>query len=457
MMPVCKSAKKSVAKKMLSSKNVSVFGLGYVGSVTAGCLADLGCRVVGVEVNPLKVDWINSGRPPVLEAQLTELVEKSVQDDRLTATTSVAEAIAQTDISLICVGTPSKPNGDLDLQYVCRVAEQIGDALAQKNEYHTVVLRSTVLPGTTWNVVRPILEQCSGKQAGKEFGLCFNPEFLREGSAVADFYQPPFTVLGAQNPIDIEKVRELYSWLEAELIVTDLRTAEAVKYINNCFHALKVAFANEVGRLCHALKIDSHQIMEIFCKDTKQNLSSYYFKPGYAFGGSCLPKDLRAMLYQAKKLDVPLEVFQAALSSNRTQIEIGVEMVMRAGNKKVGLLGLSFKAGTDDLRESPLVTLVETLHGRGYKVKIFDEHVCLSRLIGANRAYIEHQLPHIGAMLCESMDEVVQQSETIVIGNAHQAFRDLLPRIPSSKTVIDLVRINNELHPVPCNYHGIGW
>lgn len=456
-MPVYKSAKISTTKRLLKSKTVSVFGLGYVGSVTAGCLADLGCRVVGVEVNPLKVDWINRGKSPALEVQLSELVEKSVHGGWLTATTSITEAIAQTDVSLICVGTPSKPNGDLDLQYVCRVAEQIGDALKQKNKYHIVILRSTVLPGTTWNVVRPILEERSSKKAGEEFGLCFNPEFLREGSAVADFYQPPFTVLGVHNPTDVEKVGWLYNWLETDFIVTDLRIAEAVKYINNCFHALKVAFANEVGRLCHSLEIDSHLLMEIFCKDTKQNLSSYYFKPGFAFGGSCLPKDLRAILYQAKRLDVPLEVFQAVLNSNRTQIEIGVEMVERAGNKNVGLLGLSFKAGTDDLRESPLVSLAEILHGRGYTVKIFDEHVCLSRLIGANRAYIEQQLPHIGALLMDSAEQVVRQSETIVIGNASPTFRDILSRLPPEKTIIDLVRITRDLGCVSSNYQGIGW
>jgi GDP-mannose 6-dehydrogenase len=437
--------------------NVSVFGLGYVGSVTAACLADRGIRVVGVDVNPVKVDWINSGKSPVLEPQVSELVERNVKRGMLSGTTDVAEAVALTDISLVCVGTPSKPNGDLDLQYVCRVAEQIGDALAHKEPRHTVVLRSTVLPGTTDGVVRPLLERHSGKIAGQDFGLCFNPEFLREGSAVVDFHNPPFTVLGGDHQASVEKVRDLYNWLDAELIVVDMRLAEAIKYINNGYHALKVAFANEVGRLCHALGVDSHLLMEIFCKDTKQNLSSYYFKPGYAFGGSCLPKDLRAILYQAKSLDVPMEVFRAVLNSNRTQMEIGVEMVERAGNRSVGLLGLSFKAGTDDLRESPLVSLAETLHGRGYTVRIFDEHVCLSRLIGANREYIEHQLPHIGAMLQKSAEDVVQQSDTIIIGNANPAFRDLLQHIPPEKAVIDLVRITQDLSCAATHYQGIGW
>ena len=436
---------------------VSVFGLGYVGSVTAACLADRGHRVVGVDVNPMKVEWIGAGKAPVLEPQVSDLIARSVREGRLTATTSVADAVAQTDVALICVGTPSKPNGDLDLQYVCRVAEEIGAALARKDQYFTVILRSTVLPGTTLRVVQPILEERSGKRVGETLGLCFNPEFLREGSAVADFYHPPFTVLGVQQPADAEKVRELYAGLDAEFIVADVALAEAIKYINNCYHALKVGFANEVGRLCRALKLDSHRLMEIFCKDTKQNISSYYFKPGYAFGGSCLPKDLRAVLYQAKSLDVPLQIFRAVLESNRTQMELGVEMIEEAGNKKVGLLGLSFKAGTDDLRESPLVALAETLHGRGYTVRIYDEHVCLSRLIGANRAYLEQQLPHIGAMLRESAERVVEESETIVIGNAAAMFRDLLPNIPAEKTVIDLVRVTRDAHSIPKNYEGIGW
>jgi GDP-mannose 6-dehydrogenase len=437
--------------------NISVFGLGYVGSVTAACLADRGFQVVGVDTNPVKVDWINSGRSPVLETQLSELIEKAVHNGKLCATTCAVDAIAQTDISLVCVGTPSKTNGDLNLQYVCRVAEQIGNVLARKEQYHTVVLRSTVLPGTTQDVVRPILEKRSGKRTSADFGLCFNPEFLREGSAVADFYNPPFTVLGVESTTDIDRVRSLYSWLDAECIVVDLRLAEAIKYVNNCYHALKVAFANEVGRLCRALGVDSHKLMEIFCKDTKQNLSSAYLKPGYAFGGSCLPKDLRAILHQAKSLDVPLEVFRAILDSNRTQMEIGVQMVEWVGNKKVGLLGLSFKASTDDLRESPLVALAETLYGRGYAVRIFDEHVCLSRLIGTNRAYIEQQLPHIEALLQDSAEKVIDQSETIIIGNANPAFRDLLSRISPEQTVIDLVRITRNLEGVLSNYQGIGW
>ena len=436
---------------------ISVFGLGYVGSVTAACLAERGFRVTGVDVNQTKVDWINNGQSPVLEHQLAEYVSRNVQSGRLTATMDVQEAILHSDVSLVCVGTPSKVNGDLDLQYVGRVAEQIGQALRSKSGQHTVIFRSTMLPGTTWDVMRPILEKKSGKRAGKEFGLCFNPEFLREGSAIADFHDPPFTVLGVENDADAAELQPLYDWLDTELIAVKTRVAETIKYINNSYHALKVAFANEVGRLCRALGVDSHEVMDIFCKDTKQNLSSYYLMPGFAFGGSCRPKDLRAILYKAKTLDVPVEVLSAVLPSNQTQIDLGVRMVEQAGSRKVGLLGLSFKTGTDDLRESPLVTLAETLYGRGYEVRIFDDHVSLSRLIGANKAYVEHQLPHIGAMLCESAEEVVTASDTIVIGNQNPIYRTIVGKIVKEKTIVDLVRvIDNSIH-AGSRYFGIGW
>ncbi len=360
-------------------------------------------------------------------------------------------------MSLICVGTPSRANGDLELDYVKRVSEQIGAELAKKDSYHTIILRSTVLPGTTEDLVLPILEKESGKKVGEGFGLCFNPEFLREGSSVKDFYEPPFTLVGVRNDSDADAVRALYGWLDAEFIVVDIKTAEMVKYINNSYHGLKVAFANEVGRLSAALGVDSHTVMEIFCKDTKQNLSSYYMKPGYAFGGSCLPKDLRAILYKAKTLDVPMEVFASILPSNQTQINEGIRLVEEAGSKEVGLLGLSFKAGTDDLRESPLVALVETLLGKGYHIKIYDSNVSLARLVGANKAYIEKGIPHISELLCDSLDEVVKASDTIVIGNPADEFREALKTISADKTVIDLVRITPDLSSTPDGYKGIGW
>jgi GDP-mannose 6-dehydrogenase len=439
------------------TNNISIFGLGYVGTVTAACLADRGCTIHGVDSNPTKVDLINRGKSPLREAKLDELLKQSVVTGKLRATVDAQDAVSKSDISLICVGTPSKPNGDLDLKYVRRVVEEIGAALATKKEYHTVILRSTVLPGTTWDVVKPILEESSSKCVGRDLGLCFNPEFLREGSAVADFYDPPFTIIGSGNPADAERVRTLYDWLDAELVVCDVQVAEALKYVNNCFHAMKVVFANEVGRLCHALNIDSHLLMEIFCKDTRQNISPLYFKPGYAFGGSCLPKDLRAVLYQAKTLDVPMELFRATLDSNRTQMEIGVQMVERLGNKNVGLLGLSFKAGTDDLRESPLVMFAETLLGRGYELKIFDEDVSMAKLLGTNRDYIQQHLPHIGALLESSLERVVEKSETIVIGNKNPTFSKVLNGLSENQEIVDLVRIVPEGSPVDSSYHGIGW
>ncbi len=436
---------------------LSIFGLGYVGAVTATCLADCGFHVVGVDVNHAKVDMINNGQAPIIEEAIGDLVARAVESKRLVATVDVDKAIAETDASLICVGTPSMANGDLDLTYVCRVAEQIGQALATKADYHTIILRSTVLPGTTEDVVKPLLEQHSGKRAGRDFGLCFNPEFLREGSAVKDFYAPPFTLVGAATPQDTEAVRKLYGGLDAELLVHDIRTAEMVKYVNNSYHGLKVAFANEVGRLCSALNIDSHVVMDVFCKDTKQNLSAYYLKPGFAFGGSCLPKDLRAILYKAKTLDVTMEVFQAILPSNQSQIETGVNLVERAGNKHVGLLGLAFKPGTDDLRESPLVTMVEILHGRGYKVRIYDHNVFLSRLIGSNKAYIEQELPHISELLRDSLDEVVNESESIIVGNSDPRFAEVVRQLPAGKVVIDLARIDSQIPQISSQYVGIGW
>ena len=437
--------------------NVSLFGLGYVGAVTAACLADRGFRVVGVDVNQGKVDLLNDGKSPIIEEKISEVVAEAVKNGKLTATTDISSAISDTDVSLICVGTPSRSNGDLELDYVKRVSEQIGAELAKKDSYHTIILRSTVLPGTTEDLVLPILEKESGKKIGEGFGLCFNPEFLREGSSVKDFYEPPFTLVGVRNDSDAEAVRALYGWLDAEFIVVDIKTAEMIKYINNSYHGLKVAFANEVGRLSAALGVDSHTVMEIFCKDTKQNLSSYYMKPGYAFGGSCLPKDLRAILYKAKTLDVPMEVFASILPSNQTQIHEGIRLVEQAGSKEVGLLGLSFKAGTDDLRESPLVALVETLLGKGYHIKIYDSNVSLARLVGANKAYIEKGIPHISELLCDSLEEVVKASDTIVIGNPADEFRSALKTIPAGKTVIDLVRITPDLSLTPDGYKGIGW
>ncbi len=436
---------------------VSVFGLGYVGLVTAACLADRGHSVIGVDIDATKTQLVNDGKSPIIEEQIGEILARVVRNGSLIATLDASAAVRESEISLVCVGTPSRPNGDLDTTFIRRVCQQIGAALQEKKSYHSVVIRSTVLPGTTETVLLPAIERSSCKKVGEDFEIFVNPEFLREGSSVRDFYNPPYTLVGAREDGDFEPLRELYHFLDCEFVVKHIRTVELLKYVNNSYHGLKVAFANEVGRLCAALDLDSHSVMEIFCKDTKQNLSSYYLKPGYAFGGSCLPKDLRAILYKAKTLDVALDILEATLESNRKQMDIGVKLVELAGNRRVGILGLSFKAGVDDLRESPLVSLVETLLGKGYQIKIFDSNVSLSRLVGANKAYVESEVPHIGELLSDSLEATVSASDTIVIGNSDSQFATILPSIPENKTVIDLVRIVRDLNRPPAGYRGISW
>ena len=435
---------------------LSVFGLGYVGCVSAACFAKEGHEVIGVDVNTTKVDIINSGKSPIVEHGIEELIGSVVSTGRLKATTDSVLAIQESEISLVCVGTPSNSNGSLDVRHVTRVCEDIGRALKEKANRHTVVIRSTMLPGTVYETVAPTLEQFSGKSKEADFGVCINPEFLREGSSIKDFYAPPFTLIGADDEGTEEAMRKLYSSIEAPVIVTSVKTAEMVKYVSNCFHALKVSFANEVGNICKELQVDSHAVMEIFCQDTKLNLSSYYLKPGFAFGGSCLPKDLRAMNYKAKQLDVEVPVISAVLPSNRLQIERAVEMVTRAGNKNVGILGFSFKAGTDDLRESPMVTLIETLIGKGYELAIYDRDVSLARLFGANKEYIEREIPHISQLMRGSIREVLDTCNTIVVGNRSAEFKNLEDMLREQHVLIDLVRLFDK-QPGKGLYQGICW
>lgn len=436
---------------------ISIFGLGYVGTVSAACLAEQGHNVVGVDVSTTKVDIINGGTSPVIEEAIDELIARGVQQGRLRATTDAGEGVSNSDLSLICVGTPSNENGSLDLTYVKRVAGDIGQAMRHKDGFHVVVVRSTVLPGTTKKVIIPVLEQSSGLKAGQDFGVCFNPEFLREGTSVYDFHHPPFTVIGEHDSRSAEMLKELYQGLDAPVMVVPLQVAEMVKYTNNAFHALKVAFANEIGNLCKEQDIDSHQVMEIFCKDSKLNLSPYYLKPGFSFGGSCLPKDLRALLYQARTLDTRLPVLESILPSNSLQTRHGFDLVQRTGRKKVGVLGFSFKAGTDDLRESPMVELIETLIGKGYQVRVYDRNVCLARLQGANRAYIERGIPHISSLMTDSIEEVLSESEVIVIGNKAPEFADALTQLRPDQVVIDLVRIVPDATQLNGQYEGICW
>jgi GDP-mannose 6-dehydrogenase len=436
---------------------VSVFGLGYVGSVSAASFAADGHTVIGVDVNPDKVASLNDGLSPIVEKGLDELIRTASDNGLLSATTDTDEAVHSTDLSLLCVGTPSRKNGSLDLSYLERVCEQIGTALKTKDDYHVVVVRSTVLPGTTHELVIPTLERASGKQYGAGFGVTVNPEFLREGTAIHDFRNPPLTLVGHNYQSDAAPTEALYSKVQAPLVNTNIRTAEMIKYASNTWHALKVCFANEIGNLCKRLEIDSHEVMDIFCRDQKLNLSSYYMKPGFAFGGSCLPKDVRALQYRAKEVDLDLPVIQAILGSNQLQIQHALDQVMESGRKRIGLLGFSFKAGTDDLRESPIVVLAEALLGKGYDLRIYDKNVSIARLVGANKEYINKQIPHLSSLLCDTIDEVLDKSDVIVVGNGAPEFSDALKKTRPDHVIVDLVRVKTDPAEIPGQYQGICW
>jgi GDP-mannose 6-dehydrogenase len=439
------------------SSRISVFGLGYVGCVSAACFAKEGHVILGVDVNRSKVDMIEGGQATIVEHGIAELVADMRAAERLRATTDVGAAVAATDISLVCVGTPSRANGSLDLTYVERVCQEIGEAMREKSTRHTVVIRSTVLPGTVHECVIPALEHTSGMKAGRDFGYAMNPEFLREGTSIRDFYDPPFTIIGSDDETSIETVRAIYDSLSAPVHAVPTRVAEMLKYACNSYHGLKVAFANEIGSVCKALEIDSHEVMRLFCLDTKLNVSAAYLKPGFAFGGSCLPKDLRGVTYRARQLDVPTPVLAATLDSNRHHIERAFDLVARGGRKRVGILGLAFKAGTDDLRESPMVALIEKLIGKGFDITIYDRDVRQARLIGANREYIESEIPHFWELMRASVDEVLAHAETVVVGNASSEFRDIEPRLRADHRVVDLVRIFGERRSNGGSYEGICW
>lgn len=437
---------------------VSVFGLGYVGCVSAAWFAADGHDVVGVDVNEGKVAAINDGRSPIVEPDLDETLAKAVTAGRLRATTDTAAAVADTEVSLLCVGTPSQRNGSLDLSYLQRVSEQIGSALKEKSAYHVVIVRSTVLPGTTHEVVIPALERTSGKEYGTGFGVSVNPEFLREGTALKDFRKPPLTLVGHNHAADATGTIALYRSIDAPLISTSIRVAEMMKYTSNTWHALKVVFANEIGNVCKKLNVDSHEVMDIFCRDQKLNLSSYYLKPGFAFGGSCLPKDVRALQYRAKQMDVDLPLISQILPSNRQQIQIAIDQILETGKHRIGLLGFSFKAGTDDLRESPVVILAEALLGKGLSLKIYDKNVSVARLVGANKDYIEKQIPHLSSLLCDTIAEVIDGSELIVVGNQGPEFSDAVAACRRDQIVIDLVRLPHAATArTEADYRGICW
>jgi len=440
------------------SSSVSIFGLGYVGSVSAACLASMGHRVVGVDVSSAKVEMIESGRTPIIEARMPELVAEGHAACRLHATTDPNLAVRDSDISFVCVGTPSLRSGKLDLSHIEKVAGEIGSALCEKKSHHVVVLRSTVLPGTTESLVIPILERASGRRAGSDFTVCYNPEFMREGSAVADFFQPPYTILGAQNAEHLAPVRELYQGLSGAVFETTITAAEMAKYASNAFHAVKVGFANEVGTLCKHLGVDTQTVTRIFTSDNKLNISSAYLSPGFAFGGSCLPKDLRALAYKAKELDLSLPLLESILPSNAEHVERTVEIVLRSNKKKISVLGLSFKAGTDDLRESPQVQLIKRLLGEGCQLRIWDKDVSLGRLAGSNRQYIEEVIPHIGSLLSTDLDEVVRSGEIVIIGTKSAVMSELTKLLKPGQVVVDLVNLDPSQRPEsPATYEGICW
>ena len=418
--------------------NISIFGLGYVGTVVAGCFAKAGHRVVGVDTEQAKVDLINSGRSPIIEAEIEDLLAAGVAAGTVRATTDAAEAVEATDLSLLCVGTPSQTSGELDLTSIRRVCEDIGAVLRGKAARHVVVVRSTVLPGTIRNVVIPALERTSGKVFDKDFGVVMNPEFLRESTAVADFYAPPKTVIGSHNRADGELVAQLYAGISAPLIHTALEVAETVKYCDNIFHALKITFGNEVGALCKAIGVDSHEVMRIFCQDTKLNLSPAYLKPGFAYGGSCLPKDLRALTWLARSCNVEIPMLAHISPSNDAQIRSALRLITSDGKKRIAVLGFAFKGGTDDLRESPIVTVVEALLGKGCDLRLFDPYVNTARLVGANRRYIEGHIPHIAKLMVGSAEEAVAGADTIIIGNINEAYSPALATLTAEQRIIDL-------------------
>lgn len=444
-------------RKPVATKRISIFGLGYVGAVSMACLARDGHQVIGVDIDPVKLDLIRARKSPILEEGIQELMRDVVDSGRVTVTAEAERAVRDTEVSFVCVGTPSASNGSQDLSAILRLAEQIGAALRSKREFHTIVIRSTVQPGTLEEKLEPILERASGKRSGTDFGLVFQPEFLREGSSIRDYDHPPYTIVGGNCEAAVNAVREIFQHLEARFLVTSIRVAEALKMSCNAFHALKITFANEIGRVSESLGIDAHEVMRLVCADTRLNISTAYLKPGFAFGGSCLPKDLRALAQIAKQNDIEIPMLANVLASNRVHIDHAVEKILKLGRPRVGMLGLSFKTGTDDLRESPLVMVAKRLIGEGCELRIFDPEVQLSRLLGANRSFIESHIPHIGSLLCDDIREMIDPSEVILVGLQQPVLDSALQaRVRADQHVIDLVNLPNR-DLLRCQYEGACW
>ncbi|MGN1318588.1 MAG: nucleotide sugar dehydrogenase [Lachnospirales bacterium] len=433
---------------------ISIFGLGYVGCVGAACCAKLGHYVIGNDVSENKVNLINQGRPTIIEAEIEELIKDAHDKGLLEATMDYSYAVCNSEISFIVVGTPSTKEGHLNLDYIYGVARQIGEALKDKKDFHIVAIRSTVLPGTN-KKVGEIIAEASGKVRGKDFTVVSNPEFLREGTAVKDYLNPPLTLIGTDSEYAEKKFRELYKDIPGEFISTDIEVAEIMKYVNNTYHALKIVFGNEVGNICKALGIDSHKVMEIFCKDKQLNISPYYFKPGFAYGGSCLPKDSKALRTLAHDMYIDVPVINAINPSNEIQKKIAVEIIESKGKKKIGIMGLSFKSGTDDLRCSPIVDVAEVLLGKGYEINIYDKNVSISKQTGTNADFIEAKLPHLHHVVSDDLDKVASESDVIVITNKEKEFECIPEKYPN-KIIVDLVRQYNELN-YEGNYEGISW
>jgi GDP-mannose 6-dehydrogenase len=433
--------------------NISIFGLGYVGCVSLGCLAQNGHKTTGVDIQDHKVNLINQGKPTIIEKDIDHIIKEQFEKDRISATKNAENAVINSDISIIAVGTPSSSTGHLNLDYVYRTAQNIGKALKSKDSFHVVAIRSTVMPGTNKQVAK-ILEESSGKQNNKDFAVISNPEFLREGSAVKDYYNPAVTVLGGESEKGLKMMEELYNDLPAPVKKVPIKVAEIIKYVNNSWHALKISFANEVGNICKQLEIDSHKVMDLFCMDTQLNLSPYYLKPGFAYGGSCLPKDLKGLNTMAHDYYLDSPVLNSIHNSNEKQKQIAFELISGKNKKHIGILGLSFKKGTDDLRYSPIVEVTEQLLGKGYEITIYDEKVNLSKITGTNKAYIEQHIPHLSKLIKNNLDDVIKNSDVIVINQNDPKFREIPVKHPD-KIIVDLIRIADDIQP--SNYEGINW
>lgn len=435
--------------------NISIFGLGYVGCVSLGCLAKNGHTVIGVDVSADKVSQINRGIATIVEKDIDEILADQHKAGRIRATHDVKDAVLSSELSIVAVGTPSSEKGHLNLEYIFKVAEDIGQVLKSKDSFHVIAIRSTVMPGTCEKFAR-ILEDNSGKKNNQDFAVIDNPEFLREGTAVHDYYNPPLTLIGSESELATERIKSLYEQLPAEIVVTEVKVAEIMKYVNNTFHALKISFGNEIGNICSAMGIDSHKVMDIFCMDKQLNISPYYFKPGFAYGGSCLPKDLKGLQTLAHDLYIPVPVIDGIDVTNTIQKQRAVGILSKYFGKKIALLGLSFKAGTDDLRNSPAVEIVESLIGRGFDISIYDRNIQIAKLTGKNKEYIEGHIPHLSKLMVDDLAALIAESDVIVISNKEREFLQLLEHV-KGKTIVDMVRINNDVIINNNNYKGINW